>query len=239
MKLQPWGESDSKAPISAVLLLSLFSVGPAQTLAQSHTSPKSPKEVLEGYRKMDAEGERLTASGWTRASVFFVKPALRPHQTFVAVIDGERVTDPIMFKGDNRVEALVSSIALGQIDSSGRFTSVVAPYLLDPTGRPLKQPPTPPLMHGPVPFMRPYALVLTDTHWEFGPNGEGPREVKGPVEWRIEKFEFEPVVNIDPAIRYLIKLRAQSSSDLIKKNADKSIATLRRIKGKPLVQTTK
>lgn len=239
MKLQPERDSGGHAPKSAVLLLSLFSVVAAQTPVQSLTSPKSPKEVLEGYRKMDAEGERLTASGWTRASVFFVKPAPRLNQTFVFVIDGERVTDPIMPKGNSRVEALVASIALGQIDSSGRFTTVVGPYLLDPSGRPLRQPPTPPLMHGPVPFMRPYVLVLTDTHWEFGPKGEGPREVKGPMEWRIEKFEFEPVVNIDPAIRYLIRLRTLSSSEITKKNADKSIATLRRIKAKPLVQTTK
>ena len=239
MKLLRRLERASQPQLSAVLVLSLFLFAPAQAQTQSHTSLKSPKEVLESYRKMDAQGERLTASGWTRASVFFVKPAKRPLQTFMLIIDAERITDPITIKGKNRVEAMVACLALGQIDSSGRFTTVVGPYLVDPSGRPLKQPPTPPLMTGPVPFMRPYELVLTDTHWEFGPKGEGPIEVKGPLDWRIERFEFLPVVTIDPAIRYLTKLGATSRSEIVKTNASKSIKTLRRLKAGPLVQTTK
>jgi hypothetical protein len=77
--------------------------------------------------------------------------------------------------------------------------------------------------------VRPYDLVLTATHWEFGPNLEGPREVKGPPEWRIETFEIEPWVTIEAAIRYLTRLRDESSSGITKRNADESIATFRRL----------
>jgi hypothetical protein len=210
-------------------MLSLLSLSPTTTSAQGLTAPKSPKEVLQAYRKMDADGERLTASGWYRASRFFVKPGRPPQHTVVAVMDGERVTDPDpRFKGDKRAELSVVCSALGQIDSSGRFTSVVAPQLIDPSGRLLMQPAAPGIS-GPAPLGRPYDLVLTDTHWEFGPQGEGLREVKGSPEWRIETFEFEPWVTVEVAIRYLTRLRDESSSGMMKSNADKSIAILRRL----------
>ena len=128
-------------------------------------------------------------------------------------------------------------LTIRQIDPSGRFTSMVAPSLLDPSGHPVKKL-EPPFGHGPAPVVKPYALVFTETHWEFGPKGEGLHEVKGPPEWRIETFEFEPWITIDVAIRYLTKLRDESKSAAIRANADKSIATLRRLKVNPRVQST-
>jgi hypothetical protein len=53
--------------------------------------------------------------------------------------------------------------------------------------------------------------------------------VKGPPEWRIETFEIEPWVTIEAAIRYLTRLRDESSSGITKRNADESIATFRRL----------
>jgi hypothetical protein len=226
MKLQLGPESVSRTQISGLLMLGLFSMSPNQIPAQGPASPKSPMEVLQAYRKMDLEGERLTPSGWYRGSTFFVKPGRPPQHNVVAVVDGERIDDHPKVNG-NRAEVSVLCSAIGQIDSSGHFTSVVATGT-DPSGRPLGQPGIP-QMHGPAPLVRVYDLVLTDTHWELGPGGEGLREVKGPPEWRIETFEFEPWVAIKVAIQYLTHLRDESVSEVIKRNADKSIATLRRL----------
>ena len=226
--------------ITGVLILSLLSVGPTLILAQKPPSPRSPREVLQAYREMDSVGGRLTPKGWYRGTAYFVKPARPPSGLVMAVMKGERVypgPSPWYKGGNNRVKIEVDYLAMGQIDSLGRFTSMVAPELIDHTGRPLKQPATP-LLHGQARVLRPYLLVLTDAHWEFGPNGEGPRELKGPPEWRIENFEFEPNVTIDAAIRYLTKLRTESQSEAIKKNADNSIATLLRLKVTPAFQTT-
>jgi hypothetical protein len=58
--------------------------------------------------------------------------------------------------------------------------------------------------------------------------------MKGPPEWRIETFEFEPWVTIEVAIRYLTQLRDGSNGETITRNADKSITILRRLlKGAP------
>jgi hypothetical protein len=230
MRMEFAGGRARRVAMSGVSMLSLLFVSPQTISSQAPAPPKSPKEVLEAYRKMDAEGERLTSSGWCRASRFFVKPGRPPEHYVLAVIEGERVTGPSQWYkgGNNRARMGVMCSEVGQIDASARFTSMVAPDLIDPSGRLLKQPVTPQAT-GPTATERVYDLVLTDTHWEFGARGEGPREVKGPPEWRIEIFDFQPWVTIRVAIRYLEQLRDESSSEMIKKNADKSIATLRRL----------
>jgi hypothetical protein len=121
-----------------VLALGLFSADPTLISAQTPTLPKSPREVLEAYRKMDEEGGRLTASGWDKAAKFFVKPSPAPRYHVLEVIGGERIEDGFPWpKGATkrvRIDVLVD--ARGQIDSSGHFTSVLDPSLIDPSGRP-------------------------------------------------------------------------------------------------------
>lgn len=209
-----------------VMVLSVSCLVPTPSSAQNTAPARSPAQVLGEYRKIDAEGGRLTDGGWYQASRFFVEPGRPPIRYVVAVMEGE-VSDGGRVSG-NRARVSYRCSAIGQIDSSGRFTSLVAPHLIDPSGRPLKDSGAPPV-RGPAPLLRVYDLVLTDTHWEFGPGREELREVKGAPEWRIETFEAEPWVTIDAAIRYLTRLREESSSASVKANADKSIATLRRI----------
>lgn len=207
-------------------MLTLLSSGSTSISAQGSEPSKSPTEVIQAYRQMDAAGGRLNVSGWYGASTFFLKPGRTPQSAAIMVIDGERV-DHHRING-NKAEVQVPCSEVGQIDSEARFTSVVYPPLVDHTGRPPRVPGTPQL-HGPEFVIPVYELVLTDTYWEFGPGREGPREVKGHLEWRIEHFEFEPRVTIEAAVRYLTQLRDESSSEIIKRNAEKSIAALRRL----------
>jgi hypothetical protein len=153
---------------------------------------------------MDMDGERLTVSGWYAAGRFFVTPGRPPQRHVLAVIEGESVTDSdSSFKeGSKRVQLSVACSELGQIDSSGRFTTLVAPSLIGTSGRPSVSPGAPQI-HGPAALVRIYDLVLTDTHSEFGPRREDLREVRGTPEWRIETFELEPVVSVKAAIQYL------------------------------------
>lgn len=216
----------SRAQLGGVLAMSLFCVGEISARAQGDTLPASPNEVLKAYRQMDAKGERLTASGWYRASKFFVKPARPPQHKVLAVMDDEMVDATVLTKG-NRAEIQVLCSAVGQVDSLGRFTFVVLPNLIDSSGRPVILPATE-AMRGPnAPLTRVYDLVRTDTQWEFGPKGDGPHMVKGTPKWRIETFEFEPWVTIEVAIRYLGELRERSTSEVVRNNAEKSIVILR------------
>lgn len=55
-----------------------------------------------------------------------------------------------------------------------------------------------------------------------GPNGE--------LEWRIEGPVPEPVVTIDAAIRYVIEVRANTKDAVLRNNADRTLAALRRLR---------
>jgi hypothetical protein len=147
--------------------------------AQNPTPLKPPTDVLQAYSKMDEQGGRLTPSGWYGASKFFVKPVRPPRQYVLEVIGGEEVDGgfPWPEGASNRFRIHVSADARGQIDGAGRFTSVLDPSLIDPSGSLLTKP-VHPRLRGPLPLVQIYDLVLTDTFWEFGPNRDGPREVK-------------------------------------------------------------
>ena len=182
----------------------------------------TPDEVLKGFRTLDAAGVRLTASGWYGSNHFFLRPDKPPKAPIFGVMFGESIYH-------TKVEGKTAEVWLlrgtvGQIDAVGHFTSVVEPELR----RLRRAAPDDPLITGPTRVDFVYQLVLTDSYWEFGPNGEGLRQVKGVPQWKLEYFSPEPWVTVDVAIKYLATLREKLSSEIVKKNADESIAALRR-----------
>jgi hypothetical protein len=128
----------------------------------------------------------------------------------------------------DRTQVWISLDELGQIDSEGRFTTMVTPSLLAPSGE-LRSKPWGQEQHGPASFQAVYEFALTNTHWEFTPNHGELREVRGAPEWRIEGALVIPTVTVQTAIRYLTRLHDESSSSVIKRNAKKSIAEIQRL----------
>ena len=116
----------------AILMLIFVAVAPIELSAQG-PAPKPPGEVVRAYRKMDSEGGRLTTNGWYRAARFFVKPPSQPRYRIVVVMGGEVIEEHPRIIG-NRTKVGLRRDELGQIDSAGRFTSLVAPSLLDSSG---------------------------------------------------------------------------------------------------------
>jgi len=215
-----------RLPTQVILMLISMAVSPIELPAQG-PAPKPPGEVLRAFRKMDSEGGRLTTNGWYRAARYFVKPASPPRYRIVQVIKNETIEDHPRIIG-NRTKVWTSRDDLGQIDSAGRFTTLVSPSLLDSSGH-LRKKPWGPEIHGPAYFAAVYELVLTDTHWEFTPGHKDLREVRGAPEWRIEGAWRTPAVTVQAAIQYLTRLHDESGSEVIKRNATKSIADLQRL----------
>jgi hypothetical protein len=70
-----------------------------------------------------------------------------------------------------------------------------------------------------------FKLVLTQKHWEVGPDG-GMREVSGPIEWKIDGTSDKIWLTVDTAIRYVIQKRDKATDGTIKKNADQTLVKL-------------
>ena len=201
-----------------------YVLGPRQISAQQVTPRKSSLEVMQAFRKMDSEGERLTTSGWYKASKFFSMPARPPKERVIGVIAGfEDIYNNPYYKVTNKEQVEVKCVELGQIDSNGKFTDKVHPRLIGPSVQPEK------VLYGPLKSIKIYYLLLTDKQFELDPSSDNIKESRGAFEWKIETFDFEPWVTRVVAIQYLVGLRDRTTSNIIRKNAINSIATLRAV----------
>jgi hypothetical protein len=59
--------------------------------------------------------------------------------------------------------------------------------------------------------------------------GPGGRQSEEHSEWRIEGPMPEPHLTVDAAIRYTTELRKNAANDTIRQNADRTLATLKRL----------
>ena len=178
----------------------------------SGTTPQSPKRVVATYRRVDANGERLTTSGWKKCNVFFLHPGFPPRDRVIGVMAGEIVGEATV-KGD-KAEVWTEFDFLGKVYPTGRFSRS-----LDGS----------PPVKGPVPSSSKYRLILVDQHSN---SGAGEAAGGGASRWKIEDFASDSMVKVNVAIRYLERLRDKSDNDDVKKNAERSIAELMALQNK-------
>jgi hypothetical protein len=211
--------------VAGVLLASVRN-GPAP--AANNTVPVDCKRLLEQFLREEMAGARLTDGGWYRSAHYFLKPERPPSYRVLAVIKPDKPPYGAPYYrvlGGRRVDGYLPCSFLGQIDSAGRFTSMVVPSLVDGTGRWIRSPV--PIIHGPAMFEFVFELVQTDSYWEFDSKLNRPHQVKGPTEWKLMTFSWQSPVTVDTAIRYLEGLSHESNSEAIRRNAVKSIEKLR------------
>lgn len=186
----------------AILLLTT-----AVTGLRAQTVPtESPKQVIEAFWKIETAGGRLTDEGWRAADHFFVKPIEPPHARVIYVIDSDyAVWDPTVRDSTAEVTIGVGGL-IWKIDP--RMHTTV--FLNQVKGAVV------------------YKLVLVSKHWEFAPDHRTLAEVSTAPQWRIQEADGAVWLTVDTAIRYLNQKRDNSTDPLIKKNAEQSLAMLRR-----------
>jgi hypothetical protein len=74
-----------------------------------------------------------------------------------------------------------------------------------------------------------FHLVYINKHRDIGTNGETLRELTGPWESKIEEPQMARWTTINRAIKYVALMRDKTDDSVIKRNADRTIATLKRI----------
>jgi hypothetical protein len=207
-----WEKTSMKELIMPMVIVALAVV---PLSAQCPAAPKrSPKEVVEQFCELDAAGKQLTSEGWPEVARLFARPTT-PRRGKVIVVKDFVIPDAMVV--GNKAELWVEYIYLGQLNSAGRFSDLYFP-------------PEASSVRGPVKVRVVYNLILAERHWQPGADGGPAREITGPAEWRIEGSAPEPRVTVDTALRYLTHMRDKSSDPVIKKNADRSIATLKRLR---------
>jgi hypothetical protein len=168
----------------------------------------SAREVLVRFCDLDARGAQVTPDGWQKVAGLFATPATPQRDRIMVVRDfvvsqgSEKGRSPL---GERMVGFHVVYTLLGLIDSSeARFD------------------PIPPTMH-----VEPSLFVVRQLARRSGgvssPVGES-------AEWRIGGAVPEPHLCVDAAVRYTTDLRAGTTNDTIRRNADRTLAALRRLR---------
>ncbi len=178
-----------------------------QSVASSSMT-KSPKEVVEQFLKMEIEGGRISLQGWRKASTFFASPTPpNPQINLVFVVYKDYAVWEPTIKGAS-AEAMMDIYDEGRIDSKLRYLA--------------------PARHAYKSGIL-FKLMLTDTHWEFDTGAQSPKEVKSIPERRIEKLGML-ILNVGSAIRYVTEMRDRATDPTIKKNADETLAKLKKLR---------
>jgi len=195
----------------------LIALGTTLLPAQSTTEKgKSPEAVVEAFWRMEINGGRLTQEGWYNAAQFFsAQPTQPPEYKNVSVVsDNYKVGN--LEAGKSSAEVYVACKEFGQIDNNLRFVQRIEPV--------------PPGISVVAGKWFKYDLILTTKHWEVGPDGEALETTTVPAAWRIQDFQMPVYLNANAAISYVTAMKDKSSSPSIKKNADATLATLRKFK---------
>lgn len=175
--------------------------------AQSDTpQSESPKQVVEQFCKMDADGRWLGPEHWDEFNRMVTYPkSWYGGDKIITVVRNYVVNDPV--EHGNSAQFNVDYSVWGDLFTSS-FRFFRQEGLL--SGEPVKR-------------NERHALVFSDKvgqRWE---------ETKVPLRWRIGMDNYHPHISVDAAIRYVTEMRSKSNDPVLKYNADRTLAALRSI----------
>jgi hypothetical protein len=194
-----------RAPAPALIVL----LGIIATAAQVPKSQKKPTElVIRRYEEFIADGSLLTPEGWKRASKLFAgSHAYSPSGEIWVVSTGGLVGEDWV-KGDRAQVETKWNDSFGTIDSSLRL-----------------KPPDP---SGSITMVEIFSLVFVRKQSGTKGTGEAPHSA-GFGDWKIEGPQRVRTATIPVVIRYLTEMRDQSDDPVVRRNAAKTIAALKRL----------
>lgn len=207
------------------LAVTILALAATTSYAQTVTArQKSPVDVVGDFMKIETSGGRLTFQGWCKASAFFIRPNFYPgsrHIHIHVILNDQANYAEEIARAQNWAEVYAGMNEVGEIDEALRFV----PSPAFPHGIEVKEGPS----------IR-FDLVLTDKHWQLDLNDGGMSHViSGSPEWKIVDESPELCITIDAAIRYVREMRTTTSDSAIKKNADSTLAELKRMQ-RPIVK---
>jgi hypothetical protein len=159
------------------------------------------EDIVMRFCQLDAQGEQLTPNGWHKMETLFATPVV-PRPDKIMVIKDFVVSHG--FPEKDKVGFVVDYTPVGSIDlSEGIFS------------------PLPPTLQVRV------DLFVNQVRPESrGTSGQAAEH----AEWRIQGPPPEPHLRVHATIQYLSRERANAKDAHFRKNADQTLATLKRLR---------
>jgi hypothetical protein len=184
------------------------------TSAAEQTTTKPPKEVLQEFIKMELQGARLTPEGRSKTAHLLVRASTAPPDPIDIVSNNFEVPETTVTEDSVKLN-LYFPYFYGWLDSSLHFKEAL--HMAPGNGL---------IREG---INADYALVLTDKHVELGPDRRETKGVRGVQEWRIENTPSFATITLATAIRYVTEMRDKTADPVTKKNADETLAKLKKL----------
>jgi hypothetical protein len=167
----------------------------------------SPEKVVEQLWDMAMIGELLTPHGRKKASRFFAQPTPLPDHNAIRVFSNSYGIAPAKIEGTT-ARLIVWCTDVGTIDAHLRFI-----------------PSPPPKSYKTA---RGYNLILAPVAEKtYGTAGKKrTSEKQGPAEWKIDAPQGDSFTTVNTAIRYVLEARNHTADRAVKKNANRTLASL-------------
>jgi hypothetical protein len=192
-------------------ILSVLFLGVVSVTTQAPKSQGKPTEQLVvHFEKLVANGAFLTPRGWKMAGELFARWGPFPRDNKIALMTVGGSFGETWVKDDQAQVETKWTDDLGTIDSALRF-----------------KPPNDEIRSDMTSFV--FHLVYTNKHRDIGAKGETIREVSGPWEWNIVEPLMIRWATVDRAIEYVEQMGNKSDDPIIRTNAARTIAALKRL----------
>jgi hypothetical protein len=192
----------------SIVLVWTVSTGGTGAGAQNSKEQLKPTErLIRRFEKLIAAGDLLTPAGWKRASQLFEKSNPYPPSGEIYVVSTGGAVGEDWVKGDRAQVETKWDDNYGTIDSALRY-----------------KPPSP---SGRLAMAQMFSLVLTHAQPDGSGNSTPPTEPA--AEWKFEGYLRIRSATIPAAIKYVKQMRDRSTDPAIRKNADRTIAALKRL----------
>jgi hypothetical protein len=192
-------------------ILSVLFLGVVSVTTQAPKSQGKPTEQLVvHFEKLVANGAFLTPRGWKMAGELFARWGPFPRDNKIALMTVGGSLGETWVKDDQAQVETKWTDDLGTIDSALRF-----------------KPPNDEIRSDMTSFV--FHLVYTNKHRDIGAKGETIREVSGPWEWKIDEPLMIRWATVDRAIEYVEQMGNKSDEPIIRTNAARTIAALKRL----------
>jgi hypothetical protein len=201
-----------------IAILKSLSAGILPPTLPAGTVQESPSDVAKQFIALES---RLIPAQWDEVEKFFAETP-KPQWDHANIVD---IVGTGVAASEDSAEAEVSTNSLGELDLSMRLSNY-------PSFRQPLDGSSASACFGDDKFG--FMLLLSRKHWKIAKDGT-VKESDGPLAWRVEYTSFQPLITLDTAIRYVTRMRDETSDPAVKTNAAKTLRILQYYKdGKPL-----